>query len=346
MISRSTLDSTVYVTTTNDQGSTVTLAPSYITTTIVYTNTRGQPVTITEILSNPSLLPGDHGGGASAFFHMRGAVIAVFTAVGLVVVAGLSLLIWYLRSRHKRKRIEHDNVVAAILDGRRSSVRLSLIDDDDDDSGNLHPSFTDRSHSDPTPASGNGRMSPIDSAGQMDSVTRFPPVSLLAASYNRRKSSSSQGHGVSGGGRYEHLRSMSGGGIRSPSPPPRFSQEYYRDPFSDPPSMPILLGAKDSSRLPPPPAIMDEFDPTLPNLSTPISPDRARSELYAQRKEFGNDNPASSTESLHTGITSKDWEVRNVFDEELGSIPKIRRKPMLSVQNPSVTGSSPAPSIR
>jgi len=26
-------------------------------------------------------------------------------------------------------------------------------------------------------------------------------------------------------------------------------------------------------------------------------------------------------------------EVRNVFDEEFGSVPKIRRKPVLAVQN-------------
>lgn len=276
---------------------------------------------------------------------MKGAVIAVFTAVGLVFVAGLWLLIWYLRSRHRRQKIEHDNVVAAILDGRRSSVRLSLIDDDEDSSTNLHPSFTDRSHSDPTPDT-NGGMSPIDSAGQFASKTQFPPVSLLAASYNRRKSSSSQGHGGSGRGQYHHLRNVSNEG-RSPSPPPRFSHEYYRDPFSDSPSAPTLAGAKGSGKPPPPPAIMDEFDPTPLTLALPISPTTARRELYAQRKEFGSDHPASSNESLHTGVsTSKDWEVRNVFDEELGSVPKMRRKPMLSVQNPSMAGSSPAPSIR
>ena len=345
MVFSSTLDSTVYITTTNNQGSTVTLAPSYITSTVVYTNTRGQQVTVTEILSNPSLLPEGHGGGASAFFHMKGAVIAVFTAVGLVAVAGLWLLIWYLRSRHKRRKIEHDNVVAAILDGRRSSVRLSLIDDDEDDSGNLRPSLTEHSHSDPTSSSG-GRMSPIDSAGQMASKTRFPPVSLLSASYNRRKSSSSQGNGGSGG-QYQHLRTGSNGGRKSPSPPPRFSQEYYRDPFSDAPSVPLLHGTRGGSRSQPPPAIMDEFDPEPLTLLAPISPDKARRELYAQRKEFGADNPASSNESLHTGVTTpRDWEVQNAFDEELGSIPRMRKKPMLSVQNPSVIGSSPAPSIR
>lgn len=346
MVSSSTLDSTIYITTTNQEGSTVTLAPSYITSTVVYTNTRGQQVTVTEILSNPSLLPEDNGGGASAFFHMKGAVIAVFTAVGLVTIAGLWMLIWYLRSRHKRKKIEHDSVVAAILDGRRSSGRLSLIDDDEDDSGEGHPSLTDRSHS-YSNSSSTGRMSPIDSAGQLASKTRFPPVSLLAASYNRRKSSSSQGRGGSGGGRYQHLRTESGGRKKSPSPPPRFSQEYYRDPFAGSPSVPFLLSSKGGNRSPPPPAIMDEFDPAPLTLADPISPDRERQGLFAHRKEFGNDNPGSSTESLHTGIsTRRDWEVLNVFDEELGSVPKMRRKQVLSVQNPSLAGSSPAPSVR
>lgn len=346
MVSSSTLDSTIYITTTDEQGSTVTLAPSYITTTMVYTNTRGQQITVTEILSNPSLLPGDPGGSASAFFHMKGAVIAVFTAVGLVIIAGFWLLMWYLRSRHKRRKNEHDNVVAAILDGRRSSARLSLIDDDEDDSGNGHPGLMDPSHSHSN-SSSTGRMSPIDSAGQLASKTRFPPVSLLSASYNGRKNSPPQGRGGSNGGRYQHLRAGSDGGKKSPSPPPRLSQEYYRDPFSGSPSVPFLLGSTGVNRSPPPPAIMDEFYPAPLTLTDPISPDRERRDLFAQRRDFGNDNPASSTESLHTGAsTPRDWEVRNVFDEEFGSVPRMRRKPMLSVQNPSLVGSSPAPSIR
>lgn len=345
MISSSTLHSTVYITTTNEEGSTVTLAPSYITTTMVYTNTRGEPITVTEILSNPSLLPGDGGSGASAFFRMRGAVIAVFTAVALVIIAGLWLLIWYLRSRHKRRKMDHDNVVAAILDGRRSSVRVSLIDDDEDESGNGNPGLTNPSHS-YTDSTSTGRMSPIDSAGQMVSQTRFPPVSLLAASYNQRRSSSSQGRRRSSGGQYQHLRTESGGRNKSPSPPPRFSQEYYRDPFSSSPSVPLLPGPNDEKRPPAPPAIMDEFDPASLTLADAISPDRERRDLFAHRKEFGKDGPSSSTESLHTGVsTSKGWEVQNLFDEELGSVPRMRRKPMLSVQNPSM-GSSPAPSIR
>ena len=356
MVSSSTLDSTVYLTTTNNQGSTVTYAPSYITTTVVYTNTRGDPATITEILSNPSLLPEGHGGGASAFFHMKGAVIAVFTAVGLVIVAGVLFLIWYLRSRHKRKRIKHDNDVAAILDGRRSSGRLTLIDDDEEDSGNGLMSFTDRSssgqrrmsrHSSRSSSGSGVRMSPIDSAGQTTSKTRFPPVSLLAASYNLRKSSSSQGHGGTSGTRYYHLRAESDGGKRSPSPPPRFSQDYYRDPYSESPPVSFLLGTKSGNIAPSSPAIMDEFESVPLTLTSPISPDIARDDLFAQKRGFGNYNPASSNESLVTGTsTPKDWEVRNVFDEELGSVPKMRRKPMLSVQNPSLIGSSPAPSIR
>jgi len=170
---------------------------------------------------------------------------------------------------------------------------------------------------------------------------------LLAASYNRRKSSSSQGRGGAGGGRYQHLSTESDGRDKSPSPPPRFSHEYYRDPFSTSPSVPFLLGSNGGNRSPPPPAIMDEFDPASLTLVDPIFPDRERRDLFAQRKEFGNDNPGSSAESLHTGAsTMGGWEVRNVFDEELGSVPRMRRKPKLSVQNPSLVGSSPAPSIR
>jgi hypothetical protein len=337
------------MTTTDNEGSTVTYAPSIITTTVVYTNTLGDPVTITEILSNPSLLPEGDGGGASAFFHMKGAVAAVFAAVGLVIIAMLWMLIWYCRSRHKRERLEHDSVVAAIMDGRRSSGRLTLIDDDEDYSGNGHTSsvghrrVSQRSHSGSN-SSSHGGMSPIDSAGQAAFRVPFPPVSLLAASYSRPKSSSSQGRGGSGGGRYQHIRNESDPARRSPSPPPRFSQEYYRDPFSDSPSVPLLYGTVGGNK--PPPAIMDEFEPVPLTLTAPISPDQARRDLFTQKREFVKANPGSSSESLITGVstnTPRDWEVQNVFDEELGSMPKIRKKLLLSVQNP---GSSPAPSIR
>jgi len=91
---------------------------------------------------------------------------------------------------------------------------------------------------------------------------------------------------------------------------------------------------------------MDEFEPVPLTLTAPISPDQARRDLFTQKREFVKVNPGSSSESLITGVstnTPRDWEVQNVFDEELGSMPKIRKKLLLSVQNP---GSSPAPSIR
>ncbi|KAF9650618.1 hypothetical protein BDM02DRAFT_1350695 [Thelephora ganbajun] len=320
---------------------------------MVYTNPHGRPVTVTKILRNPSLIPGGRDGGASAFFRDEGAVAGVFTAIGLVAVMITCLVVWYLRSRHKLRRLAHDNAVAATMEGRRSSGRLTLIDDEDDGHGHAgstgrHNSGSGRvssrgshSHSN-SHSSSNGRMSPNDSAGQMTPQTPFPPVSLLAASYNLRRSSSSHGHGGFGGGsggRYQHLRTGSDGPSqlnlgKNPSPPSRFSQDYHRDPFSDPPSVTFLLGAKGDNRLPPPPTIMDEFGAVPPTFAAPISPGRAQRDLFAQKREFGNDNPTSSNTSLNTGAsTPKDWEVRNVFDEVLGSIPKIRKKPMLAVQN-------------
>lgn len=343
----STLDSTVYLTTTNEQGSTITYVPTLITTTIVYTNSLGNPVTVTKTISNyPSLLPGDGGGGTSAFFRNKAAVGGVFAAVGLIIIATSCLLIWNFRSRHKRKRLAHDNAVAATMDGRRSTGRLTLIDDDEDGGGHEHASSTEYSgsghgrvsmHSSSSSYSGsNGRMSPNDSAGQMTSQTPFPPVSLLAASYNRRRSSSSQGYGGGNGGRYQHFRTGSGGPSQmelGTKNPPRFSHDYHRDPFSDPPSVVFLLGTKGDNRSPHP-AIMDEFEPVPPTLASPISPDRAQHPSFAQKRGFGYDNPFSSNTSLNTGTsTPRDLEVRNVFDEELGSVPKIRRKPMLSVHN-------------
>jgi len=175
----------------------------------------------------------------------------------------------------------------------------------------------------------------------MTSQTPFPPVSLLAASYNRRRSSSSHGHDRSGrgsSGRYQNIRTDSVGpsqtefGVKSPSPP-LFSHDYHRDPFSDSPSVAFLLGAKGDNKSPHP-AIMDEFEPIPPTLVPPVSPDRAQHDLFAQKRGFGYNNPFSSDTSLNTGTsTPKDLEVRNVFDEEFGSVPRIRRKPMLSVQN-------------
>jgi len=332
----STLDHTVYLTTTNEEGDTITYVPTLITTTMVYTNSNGQPVTITKIVSNPSLLPGGGRGGASAFFRNKGAVAAVFTTVGLFAVAIICLFIWRAKLRHRRKKRAHENAVAEIMEGRRSTGRLTLIDDDEDGGRHGHvptersgsgngrvSSHGSHSHSNSHSSSTNGRMSPNDSAGQMTYKTPFPPVSLLSASYNRRRSSSSHGNG----GRYQHIAE------KSPSPPPRFSQDYHRDPFSDSPSS-HLLGAGGGDRSPPPPAIMDEFDPASPTLTTPMFPGRAQRDLFTRKREFGFDNPLSSTISLNTGAsTPKDLEVRNVFDEEFGSVPKIRRKPVLAVQN-------------
>lgn len=355
MVFSSTLDSTVYLTTTNEEGKTITYVPTVYTTTMVYTDSRGEPVTVTKIITNPSLLPGGGSSGASAFFHNKGAVAGVFTTVGLFIVAIVFLLIWRVRSRHKREKLAYDNAVAAITEGRQSTGRLALIDDDDEDGGHRHAgsmerstsehgrvsSHGSRSHSN-SYSSSDGRMGPNDSAGQMTSDTPFPPVSLLAASYNRRRSSSSHGHGGyngGSGGRYQHLRTESAGPSqldfgRSLGPQPRFSQDYHRDPFLDSPSVTFLLDTNGGKRTPSPPAIMNEFEPSSATLAVPIFPDRAQRGSFAQKREFGYDNPFSSTTSLNTGAsTPKDWEVRNVFDEEFGSVPKIRKKPMLTVHN-------------
>ena len=353
MVSSSTLDATEYITTTNKQGSTVTYVPVLVTSTMVYTNSRGDPVTVTSIMSIPSLLPGDRGGGASAFFRNKAAVAGVFTTVGLVIVAIFCFLICYLRSRHKRRRLAYDNAVAAITEGRRSTGRLTLIDDDEDDGSYGDGSSTDRSASGHGRASthsnyssSNGRMSPIDSAGQMTSKTPFPPVSLLAASYNRRRSSSSYGRGGPGEGSnsrlYQYLRTSSGSptlmefGKKNSSSPPLFSRDHHRDPFSDPPSVTFLIGTKGGNRSPRRPATMDGSGSVPLTLTTPTSPSRAQRDPFAYKRELDHDDPFSSNTSLDMGAgTPKDWEVRNVFDEEFGSVPTIRRKPMLAVQNHS-----------
>ena len=346
MVFSSTLDSTVYMTTTNDAGSTFTYVPVLFTTTVVYTNSRGQAVTATKIVSNPSLIPGGRGGGASAFFNNKGAVAGVFTTVGLVIAAVIFLFLCRVRSRHKRRKLAYDHAAAEAMEGRPSTGRLTLIDDDEDDSFGRGTSTENSSsghgrasshgsHSN-SYSSSNGRVAPNDSAGQMTSKTPFPPVSLLAASYNRRKSSSSHGHGGGSGVRYQHLRTESSGQLdldRNPGSPPQFSQDY-RDPFSDSPSVAHLLDAKGGNRSPPSPGVMDEFEAPPPFLVDPLFPGKAQADLLAPKREFDYDNPFSSTGSLNTGAsTPKDVEVRHVFDEEFGSVPKIRRKPMLAVLN-------------
>lgn len=63
----STYQSTVFLTTTDDHGSTTLSAPSAFTSILVSTNSLGEPMTITQIINNPTLIPNGSQDGTPAY---------------------------------------------------------------------------------------------------------------------------------------------------------------------------------------------------------------------------------------------------------------------------------------
>ncbi|KAF9787167.1 hypothetical protein BJ322DRAFT_704704 [Thelephora terrestris] len=126
----STYQSTVFVTTTDQHGSTVLSAPSAFTSTLVSTNSMGQPITVTQIINNPTLIPNASHGGGSAFFQNKGAVTGVFVVVGLTATAVAFFVIFFFRRRRKNRRRDHDTAVAATL-AEHGLGRQALIGPDD-----------------------------------------------------------------------------------------------------------------------------------------------------------------------------------------------------------------------
>lgn len=153
-LSSSTYQSTVFLTTTDSRGSTTLSAPSAFTSTLVSTNSLGQPITVTQIINNPTLIPnGSHGGASSyvpsasrprflltlamppvsSFFQNKGAVTGVFVLVGFVVAAIAFVLIFCFRRRRKSRQRDHDTTEILKDHGNGRHV---LIDSDDHLPGN------------------------------------------------------------------------------------------------------------------------------------------------------------------------------------------------------------------
>jgi len=84
---------------------------------------------------NPTLSAENSSGKGSAFFHNTGAVIGVFTLVGLAA-ATISLWIFFAARRRRRTRqLEHDTAASAAL--AAAGFNRTPLDDDDYDNGSV-----------------------------------------------------------------------------------------------------------------------------------------------------------------------------------------------------------------
>lgn len=148
------MQSTLFETTTNSVGSTITTAPAQITSTFTSTNSDGAATTVTEIIANPTLSNNNDSSSTSQyvffatisggetviesfydrFFHNKGAVAGVFLIVGLAAASICLFLFFFIRRRRRRRRIDHDTAVSATL-AAAGFNRAPLVDPDDEDDG-------------------------------------------------------------------------------------------------------------------------------------------------------------------------------------------------------------------
>lgn len=131
---------TIFVTTTNVEGQTITSAPSVVTQLLTSTNGAGSITTVTQAVVNPTLASNNSTNEASSFFSNTGAVVGVFVVVGL---AALSIILWILlaiRRRYRMRQIEHDSAIQAAV--AAAGFNRVPLDDDEDGHGR-----TPRSHS-------------------------------------------------------------------------------------------------------------------------------------------------------------------------------------------------------
>lgn len=104
----------------------------------------GQPITVTQIINNPTLIPGSGHGGASAFFQNKAAVTGVFVVVGLAATAVVFFVAFCFRRKRKNRLRDHDTAVAATM-AELGFRRQALIDAGDD-----HPVNDPRNATTPT----------------------------------------------------------------------------------------------------------------------------------------------------------------------------------------------------
>jgi len=122
-----TFPSTVFVSTTDDQGRATTTAPSQVMLTVTLTES-GKISTLTQVGFNPTLSP-DNRSNTSRFFSNRGAVAAVFTVIGVALVS-IALWIYFARRRqHQQRLLESDMAAASAAPARFH--RAPLEDEDD-----------------------------------------------------------------------------------------------------------------------------------------------------------------------------------------------------------------------
>ncbi|TFK57110.1 hypothetical protein OE88DRAFT_1722117 [Heliocybe sulcata] len=127
---RTTLQSTVVFTTTDSQGHTTTTVPPTFTETIVSTNSQGVPMTVTEVVANPTLSSEDDTVHSSSFFREKGAVAGVFLIVGLAATSICLFIFFLVRRRRRTRKLDHDAAVMAATGFHRSPIDDGDYDDE------------------------------------------------------------------------------------------------------------------------------------------------------------------------------------------------------------------------
>ncbi|KAI1797932.1 hypothetical protein LXA43DRAFT_877494 [Ganoderma leucocontextum] len=126
-----TLQSTVFVTTTNGAGQTITSAPPFVTETLTKTNGDGSPNVITIVAGNPTPISNNtNATQTSQFFRNKGAVAGVFLIVGLSAASIALFIFFYVRRRRRTQRLEHDAAVASTL--AAAGFNRRPLDDDEE----------------------------------------------------------------------------------------------------------------------------------------------------------------------------------------------------------------------
>ncbi|KAI6136613.1 hypothetical protein F5141DRAFT_996326 [Pisolithus sp. B1] len=121
---------TIFVTTTNVEGQTITSAPSIVTQLLTSTNGVGSITTVTQAVVNPTLASNNSTNQASSFFSNTGAVVGVFVVVGLAAVSILLWILFAFRRRYRMRQIEHDSAIQAAV-AAAGFNRVPLDDDED-----------------------------------------------------------------------------------------------------------------------------------------------------------------------------------------------------------------------
>lgn len=239
------------------------ITPSQITTEQVFTNSNGEPVTVTQIVVNPSLSPDDNsrGSGGSSFFSNTGAVAGVFVLVGLAAASILLWIIFAVRRRRRNQRLEHDAAVSASL--AAAGFNRQPLDDDDDG-----PAMTQRSSSGLALSGGAATLSSMGrnsaylddynpyrdhgvaprDGGYVPARTASPPPGAGLGPAHRQDdslSSSHRGHSVAGS--FEPLLANYRPRTASPSSPQVLADVPGPTPPTPPPRNPLRTASPPTS---------------------------------------------------------------------------------------------------